>query len=1106
MFFIFVINLIKINMSRNPRQNPQSVIQNIKLGARPSYKPTTGNLGSVLSIGTVPMAVLSKTQRSDALPKKQRSEMLQEIAQKQEDLPLLTIVKSSISLYSWKEMQEISVLRLTNGTFNTQDRGSAKGGVNDERMGNVSLNIACEYCHQIDCPGHYGLIDFGGGSIYNPAYIREVVQILSCVCNSCGQLLITRELMEEKGFLRLSYDKRLAKMEEYCKDLLCIKSKGPLKGGPIEDCAKNPVFVVTAELKETGVITYKTPQNGRKPTKDDKIETLSIEKVYTILDKISVDDAVLLGFPNGSHPRNLIMKGILVIPIIARPPVTEGGVIHYDQITHMYSTIFRNADKLKQGEPGAQKELYTSVKQLIFKTEGKKLGTREFLSIVERIQGKTALLRGLLMGKRVNYCGRTVAGPDPSLRYGQIRIPQSWAKILTKPIKVTDYNIHNLTALLEAGKITHIKLKRTGLRKYYDPERRERLQIGDVVERWLQDGDRIINNRQPTLHRQSMMAYEIVLGYQLTIGLHLSYTTPMNCDFDGDENNVWAPQDFEVEAEADILMNVVENIMSSEQNKPIMGLVQNSITGAWLLSDENTTVDDDLFAELMSLITNQDTLQTLYARLIKYGIHPRSGKAVFSAMLPEDFYYNNAGVEIYEGILISGQLTKSHVGASHRSIIQDLYKKYGSHRTADFFSDGPWVINKWLVERGFSVGLKDCISLGVNEYGVEYDRAKAVISKELANVYVKLESLGPEVSDPIENMYREKQINQISEVPRGIGLRLAKDILAKNNSLGVMTDLKAGAKGNLSNIGNLVGLVGQQFIHGQRLKATLTGGTRLLPTYDKNSLNPEAHGFIPVSYYQGMGPEALFFLQSGGREGLLDTALKTAETGTISRRLVKSFESTLIFNDMSIRNVGGTLFAPSYNNGYDIAEMLSVKTLNKPNFTSFIDLQATILELNAKRGWVPKSVADKVKENRDKLTIDLQAKLLELNAKRLLVPKNVADTVIENIETLENVLPIPKDEVKGPQIQNATVTYNLKEEVMRETLHVKITKYEKARLIGARAVQLGNNAPPLLEIGDELDPVKIAKMEFYAGLLQIYVIRRHANGETEIVYPTLENI
>lgn len=1203
--------------TRRKRQPPQTT---------PTTQPTQFPAPGVPLLGQIPQGlpimmgmghfgapqqaipVLSQPENAVVITKKERDEILTETAKREAELPLLTIVKSAISLYSWEEMQRIAgPIRVTN--LNLQGNGS----VNNPRMGVVSLNVSCQYCSQIDCPGHFGLIDFRA-AIYNPAYIRETVSVLTCVCNDCGGLLITEDVMRQQGFMRLSYDKRLAALEDYCKQVVCLRQTPAIGGGAVVPCAKNPTFVTT-DIKEKGEITYKVPQNGAKRAgKEDPTHIMPIETVIAILDRISPDDAQLLGFPRGasprrmsqqfvlnildrvpvddltrngfprgvavrdvpfddvlnildktsdnvlkdfgfpqgSHPRNMIMRGILVPPVIARPPVYEGGAIHHDQLTHMYITIMRKVIDIAQGKAGAVSELYTAVKQLIFKTEGKKMGMREFLSIVERIQGKAALLRGLLMGKRVNYCGRTVAGPDPSLRYGQVGIPESWAPVLTKKVRVTNFNIHNLTALLEAGKITHITSLRSGLRKFYDPRFRYRLQIGDQVERWLQNGDRIVVNRQPTLHKQSMMSYEVVLGHKLTIRLHLSYTSPMNCDFDGDENNGWNPQDFEVEAECDLLLNVKQNIMSAEQNRPIMGLVMNSVSGAYLLTTpdsikpeviikvENlanlrdkinddaeraiitrlmwkyagadlakvidltkdvtefrvlyklavsldavipgTRIDDDLFAELLTLITDQKPIATLYQRLIKYGVHPRSGQAIFSAMLPEDFYYNQKGVLIIEGILVSGRLKKSHVGASHRSIIQELWKKYGSERTADFFTDAPWVINKWLIERGFSVGILDCVNFVTDaNTGKEEDKNKRILDQELAKIYIQLEALGGKLPDPIEETFRQRQINNLVNIASGIGLRLAKEVLSGDNSIGVMTDQGAGTKGGIANIGQMMGSVGQQFYRGERLRATLTNGKRLLPTYDEDDNNPEANAFIPVSFFTGLSPEGLFFLQAGGREGLLDTALKTAETGSMQHRMIKAFENIIIGYDGSIRNTIGTMFSPMYNSGYDIAEMIAVDTRGKSDFSSFIDLKSAIAELNVERGWVPSDVDSNIVKQRARLFQDG------------LPP--------------ENILPPPADNyIKGPVVTDTAITYDVTTPVIRQGSVIKLTKFEKARIVGTRATQLSNNAPPLIPIGDELDPVKIATMEYDAGILSLYVVRKFADGSYQVVRPTLDNI
>lgn len=1054
---------------------------------------------------------------------KEKDENLINTAKREAELPLLIIIKSAISLYSWEEMLRVAPVSITKKDLN------GFGSVNDPRMGVPNTNSACQLCSRIDCPGHLGRIEFPE-PIYNPATIRSVVSVLTCVCNYCGQLLLTKADIAQLGFDRLPPAKRLAEMEKHCKDLKCLREKPPLPRtnplcgqdpelpkGDVMKCNQNFVFT-TSDLKEKGVISYKNPgADNRKKVKDLPELPMAIESVCNILDRISKEDAALMGFPEDSHPRNMIMRGILVPPPIARPPLYEGGAMHYDQLTHMFMTIRRKATDILEttDKQDAVHELYTAVKQLFFKTEGKKMGMRDFISLVERIQGKQALLRGLLMGKRVNDCGRTVAGPDATLRFGQIRIPMAWAKTLTKKVKVTTYNIHNLTALLESGKVTHITSARTGLRKQYRPEFQYKLQIGDIVFRWLMNGDRIVVNRQPTLHRQSMMSYEVVLGRPLTIGLHLSYTSPMNCDFDGDENNAWNPQDFEVEAECEIIMNVCNNDMSAEQNRPIMGWVMNSITGAYLLTKPDTRIDDDLFSELLSLVTDQANIRTLGARLAKYGVHPRSGAAVFSALLPATFNYNQGEVQILEGVLVTGRIKKNHVGASHRSIIQELWKQYGPQTTANFFTDGPWVINKWLIERGFSVGISDTITLETKD-GEEYDKNKRILKEELAKIYVQLEALGGKLDDPAEESFRQRQINNLVNIASGIGLRLAKEALSGDNSFGIMTDQGAGTKGGLANIGQMMGSVGQQFYRGKRLAPTLSGGRRLLPTYDYDDNNPEAHAFIPESLFTGISPEGLFFLQAGGREGLLDTALKTAETGAMQHRMIKAFENIIVAYDGSIRNTIGTMFSPIYNAGYDIAEMIAVQNPEKRDFSSFIDIASTVRDLNIKRGWVPASTNKVIVANRAKLTAT------PLPA--------------------DNILPYTPTVKAAPQVA-APAPYDVKVIPPLVASPLKITKYEKARIIGTRARQIDNNAPisaavnldddkffrnflkstgrwtatseeTLPELRDEfrvefslwLDPVRIAIAEYEAGAINMFVVRGFADGTYQTVYPTLDNI
>jgi len=1026
--------------------------------------------------GAIPGLILPRAiPNAVPLLKREQETVRAETIAKEMKLPLLTIVRSSISLYSWETMQRMAGrIKLDKYDFgNGTDNGTDYGMINDNRMGEISLSVACKGCQQIDCPGHYGLIDFET-LIYNPSHIREVISVLSCVCNSCGSLLITEQMWKENNFNKMSYETRLAAMEKYCLGRRCLNQHEQIGIGVIEECKKNPIFI-TADIKEKGTITYNLP--------DDKTpHPMKIEEVESIFKYIKPETALLLGFPKGSHPKDMIMKGLLVPPVIARPPVREGGGIHHDQLTHMYTSIIRKVANIGNTKSkDAVQDLYTSVKQLMFNPEKKKMGMREFLSIIERIQGKNALLRNLLMGKRDDYCGRTVAGPDPSLKFGQIRIPDVWAPILTKKIRVTDFNKEALTILLKEGKIDHITPKRKRLRGGAGPNYRFPLEIGDIVERWLQNGDRVMANRQPTLHRQSMTSHEVVLGHQLSVGFHMSDTTPKNLDFDGDEVNIWDPQDFEVEAEADIIINVKENLMSAEQNRPSIALVMNIISGSYLLTHKDTYINDDLFAELLSMINDKESLKTLYSRLIKYGIHPRSGKAIFSSTLPPDFYYNQKGVLIMEGILIMGQLKKGHIGTSHNSIVQELYKNYGAARTSDFLTVTPWIVNKWLMERGFTVGMTDLINLGkewVMENGIEkeleYDRNIRVLDRELSNIYIQLEALGGKSDESMEEDFRQRQINNLVNLAQGIGIKLAKDVLAGNNAIGTMTDQGAGTKGGIANIGQILGAIAQQNYKGERLKATLSRGTRLLPVFDENDNHPVAHAFIPVSFFTGVSPEGVFFLQAGCRESLLDVALNVSLTGSIQHRMIKAFENIVVAYDGSVRNTVGTLFATTV--GYDVGEMIAVEEIEKPNFSSFIDVKNIVSYLNVKRGWVPKGINASVTTNRIKL-----------------------ENHTENVMTLPN-----PDYVKGPSIKDTKIIDVTKLPLpKRQHSKIMITKFEKSRIIGTRATQLSHNAKPLVPI-DDVSEINIANKEYDAGKLShMYIVRKFPDGTYLKVHPTI---
>jgi DNA-directed RNA polymerase subunit K/omega len=309
-----------------------------------------------------------------------------------------------------------------------------------------------------------------------------------------------------------------------------------------------------------------------------------------------------------------------------------------------------------------------------------------------------------------------------------------------------------------------------------------------------------------------------------------------------------------------------------------------------------------------------------------------------------------------------------------------------------------------------------------------------------------------------------------------LGATIAKKQLKKNNnSIGVMTEEGAKSKGSNANVISMFGSVGQQFLKGKRLNFTLSNNTRSLAYFDPKSENIEAKGFIKNSYLTGLNAIEFFFIHTSGRENLIDTALKTQDTGTNQRHMMKAFENAVAGYDNSLRNIFGRMYNPIHNSGYNVTKM--IKTVNKESkeeTVSFIDLSTTIKDLNIKRGWLPKDLSDSVQKS------------------SISEPLN-----IKNISMDQEYIPIVVD---------AEILKDENENIKLNNKQRKITLYEKTTLIGARAIQLSNNAKPLIDIGNEYDYIKIATMEYEAGVIPIYIIRKFTDDTTETIYPTLNNI
>jgi DNA-directed RNA polymerase beta' subunit len=441
-------------------------------------------------------------------------------------LPQLEITDIKYTIMSHEELEKIAVCEVKN----KEDSGLFS--VNDPRLGVVDSHVTCVTClkDNLACSGHLGIIRLNE-HIIHPITRKEVLYVLSSVCGSCGGLLLPYETIKDLKILNLTGSARLKELAKASEKVPCRRNVAEKESG-VTACIPNPTYKI-----DGGKIFYNRDEKNKASN-----NVLSVKEIETILDSISDEDAKIMGFEGDSHPRRFIMKSLAVIPLCARAPVIQDGAIWKDDLTVMYQDIVRINNELAKDLKEDEREKYIdnlvfSIEHMINNADQKyhQLKRKPYQSLQDRIQGKDALIRDALMGKRVNFSARTVIGPDPTLKFGQVRVPRMMAPYLTQHEIIGPENIAKMTFLLRSGKITYITPaggRMAGRRmKVTEKHQKEHvLVLGDEVDRWLSDGDYIILNRQPTLHKQGMLGHEVVLRNTLTFGLHLGVTRAFNAD------------------------------------------------------------------------------------------------------------------------------------------------------------------------------------------------------------------------------------------------------------------------------------------------------------------------------------------------------------------------------------------------------------------------------------------------------------------------------------------------------------------------------------------------------------------------------------------------
>ena len=764
----------------------------------------------------------------------------------------------AFSIMSPFKVKEMSVCHITNVKL------EGSGSLYDKRMGAITTRSICETCglNNLLCTGHFGHIELNT-YILHPLYISTILQCLHCICFDCLHCLIDEDQLP-----------MFCKTQRASFSILCNVYKS------FHYCmnchAEQPRYV----LDKSKVVQQINKQK----------ETLALdeEEIYLRLKKIPDWFCNLCSI---SRPEYLILTVLPVLPPISRPPVVSDSMTCDDDLTLQYLEILKTTIQIGAKRTIFSKKEWSDIRNtlgfrihcLMDNSSGKAKHTnqRAFKGIRERLAGKDGLLRNNLMGKRVDYSARTVIGPDPSLQLDEIGLPPNMMNTLIYRETVTCYNKETLTRSCLEGQV--VALIRNDARvhlKYALATEKQRqqfyLQLGDILERRLIDGDIVLANRQPTLHKGSMLAFRARQIQGKTIRLNLAITSTFNADFDGDEMNVHVPMNPLSKIELQALSSIQSNFLSTQTGNPLPTFVQDCVVGMYLLSHE-TLLSPSVWMNLLHS-----------AGLESPEVKSMSGLECSSYLLPPALRP------------VKTIWTKRELNSMSRKLAQF----YSVDIAIRFVSQTQFLANAYLLYRGFSIGIRDCIPL-VNE-----EHLSDVVSQCLFRAQVVSESdLHPYV--------KEQRINQELTKTRDMAMRLGKTAIESSNRF--VSCLESGSKGDYFNFMQVSCLLGQQNVNGHRMNYQLLNGQRALPHYKNNidfSEQVESKGFIQHSFLEGLSPKEYWFHAVSGREGVTNTAMKTANSGYAQRKMVKLMEDLQVRYDYTIRTASQHIVQFEYNDGF----------------------------------------------------------------------------------------------------------------------------------------------------------------------------------------------
>ncbi|KAH8259040.1 hypothetical protein KR038_002537 [Drosophila bunnanda] len=889
--------------------------------------------------------------------------------------PLRQVKRVQFGILSPDEIRRMSVTEGGVQFAETMEGGRPKlGGLMDPRQGVIDRTSRCQTCagNMTECPGHFGHIDLAK-PVFHIGFVTKTIKILRCVCFYCSKMLVSPQnpkikeiMLKSKGQPR----KRLAYVYDLCKGKTICEGGEDMdltKDNQAPDPNKKPGHGgcghYQPSIRRTGLDLTAEWKHANEDSQEKKI-VVSAERVWEILKHITDEECILLGMdPKFARPDWMIVTVLPVPPLAVRPAVVMfGAAKNQDDLTHKLSDIIKANNELRKNEASgaAAHVIQENIKMLQFHVatlvdndmpgmpRAMQKSGKPLKAIKARLKGKEGRIRGNLMGKRVDFSARTVITPDPNLRIDQVGVPRSIAQNLTFPELVTPFNIDRMQELVRRGNSQYPGAKyivrdngeRIDLR--FHPKSSDlHLQCGYKVERHLRDDDLVIFNRQPTLHKMSMMGHRVKVLPWSTFRMNLSCTSPYNADFDGDEMNLHVPQSMETRAEVENIHITPRQIITPQANKPVMGIVQDTLTAVRKMTKRDVFITREQMMNLLMFLPTWDGKMPQPCIL-----KPRplwTGKQIFSLIIPgnvnmirthsthpdeeDDGPYKwispgDTKVMVEHGELIMGILCKKTLGTSAGSLLHICFLELGHEIAGRFYGNIQTVINNWLLLEGHSIGIGDTIAdpQTYNEIQMAIKKAK----DDVINVIQKAHNmeLEPTPGNTLRQTF-ENKVNRILNDARDKTGGSAKKSLTEYNNLKAM--VVSGSKGSNINISQVIACVGQQNVEGKRIPYGFR--KRTLPHFIKDDYGPESRGFVENSYLAGLTPSEFYFHAMGGREGLIDTAVKTAETGYIQRRLIKAMESVMVNYDGTVRNSVGQLIQLRYGEDGLCGELVEFQNL-----------------------------------------------------------------------------------------------------------------------------------------------------------------------------------